>query len=314
MRTHSLLNPVQRIIIIIAAGLMVALVLFPPWVSILDDGSRKIGFYYIFSVHIESQVDITLLIILFLAILFISFLLLIATSTPYNPQLFDDGEEFNRQLISSLESETAYDSALPQRRKSISQYSTKNLPAVIRDRAEIFIRNNQLSDATFLLQRFLKNWPKEIPIANADYLVLLYLLGHLYAHGEKLDEAEDLFQRIIEITEYVLGPVHTGLAVALEDYAVILEKMGFPTSAMQYKSLAVSIRTQAEQAAEPQLDPESLLKRAHQLDRIELPPLPLSIEIHFDPNKQLTASIPLQLGPVLPEQLVFHGGVNERVT
>ncbi|MBZ0266507.1 tetratricopeptide repeat protein [bacterium] len=292
-----MLNRGQRIIIILAALILILIALFPPWYVIVNEERKFVGFQFVFSVYEATEIDMTLTSILVITVIIVTVLLVIATNQNYRvtsgyQEAASDMGAVDEYLYNEDKKES--DSALVLANDGNQAHSVAEM---IRDRAAEFISKNRLLEATQLLQRSLSNWPENIPIGKSDYQVLLYLLGHLYAHGGKSTEAEDLFQRIIEIREFILGPNHPGMIEVVEDYATLMERTGNSASAKYYRSVSERIRETLDREDYLEPDPEEIKERGEKITSIELPPLPLSATPTFDPEKVLSGTMRIKLGP-----------------
>jgi tetratricopeptide (TPR) repeat protein len=67
-------------------------------------------------------------------------------------------------------------------------------------------------------------------------------LAALHDSQGKYDQAEPLYQRALAIFEKVLGPEHSKVAIALENYAFLLRKMRRKTEAAKVENRAKAIR------------------------------------------------------------------------
>jgi len=169
------------------------------------------------------------------------------------------------------------------------------LYSVIRDKAIKLIEKNELNEATILLQRALQFRPREVLIADPDYINSMYYLSHLYAHSGNNKEAEDIFQRILEIREFLFGPYHPTVVSGLHEYAHLLREMGETNSADVYEALAEDIQNEIYKNGETKVKPSEIMKKVKDLSEKELPQPPFNIEVTFDPEKQLTGTTFLKL-------------------
>jgi tetratricopeptide (TPR) repeat protein len=68
---------------------------------------------------------------------------------------------------------------------------------------------------------------------------------------DQIEEAEPLYQRALAIWEKALGPDHPDVATALENYAVLLRKMGGVAKAGRMESRAAAIRAKPRSGSSP---------------------------------------------------------------
>ena len=86
-------------------------------------------------------------------------------------------------------------------------------------------------------------------------------LANIYRDDGRLEKAEELYKQAMEIREKVLSPDHPSVAAALEDYSILLRKLGRSAEADRLDERARSIR----KARDPQNS--SHASRSSDLDR-----------------------------------------------
>lgn len=169
--------------------------------------------------------------------------------TPLSPEHVDA----LAKLATAYEANKQFDKAVALHEEAAKIYEVKrgeehaSVAEAVYRKANALAAAGKLDEAEAAYKDALAIQEKTLGESHVDTGKTLFSLGRLYVERGKFHEAEPLCKRAVSIFQSTVGPRHPYYAVAVLNYAAVLENTGRQEAATRLKLLVERLQKQADQ-------------------------------------------------------------------